>query len=63
AGDFVARAPSGTGYQISLFGVLGVLLGVEEGIEINVLGLTFGIDPLDLAVKLPMAGRIAISGS
>lgn len=63
AGDFVARAPSGTGYQISLFGVLGVLLGVEEGIEINVLGLTFGIDPLDLAVKLPMAGRIAIIGS
>jgi len=62
-GDFIARAPSGTGYQVSLFGVLGILLGVEEGIEINVLGLTFGIDPLDLAVKLPMAGRIGFIGS
>lgn len=63
AGEFVARAPSGTGYQISLFGLFGVLFGVEEGVEINFLGLTFGIDPLDLAVKLPMAGRIALIGS
>jgi hypothetical protein len=63
AGDFIARAPSGTGYQISMFGLLGVLFGVEEGLEINFLGLTFGIDPLDLAVKLPMAGRIALIGS
>jgi hypothetical protein len=55
---FVARSPSGTGAQLNLFGVLGALAGVEEGIELNVLGLTFGVDPLDLALKVPMAGRI-----
>jgi hypothetical protein len=55
--SFVARSPSGTGVQLSAFGVLGALAGVEEGLELNVLGLTFGIDPLDLAVKLPLAGR------
>jgi hypothetical protein len=55
---FVARTPSGTGAQINLFGVLGVLAGVEEGIELNALGLTFGVDPLDFALKLPLAGRV-----
>jgi hypothetical protein len=54
----LARAPSGTGAQLSLFGALGVLAAVEEGLELNVLGLTFGIDPLDLALKLPLAGRL-----
>jgi hypothetical protein len=54
----VARTPSGTGGQLNLFGVLGVLAGVEEGLELNVLGLTFGVDPLDLALKLPLAGRL-----
>lgn len=59
----VAAAPSGTGFQVSLFGLLGVLVAVEEGLEINILGLTFGVDPLDLAVKLPLVGRLAPSGS
>jgi Protein of unknown function (DUF3750) len=54
----VARSPSGTGAQISVFGLLGVLAGLEEGLEINLLGLTFGIDPGQLALKLPLAGRI-----
>ncbi|CAO3427584.1 DUF3750 domain-containing protein [Azospirillum doebereinerae] len=56
----IARAPSGTGWQVSLFGVAGVLLAVEEGLEINLLGLTVGVDPLDLAVKLPGVGRLAL---
>jgi hypothetical protein len=55
----VASAPSGTGYQFSLFGLFGVLAGAEEGIEINLLGLTFGVDPADLALKLPAIGRIS----
>ncbi len=58
-GSVFAAAPSGTGFQVSLFGLLGVLAAIEEGLEINVLGLTFGIDPKDLALKLPIAGRIA----
>ena len=57
-GGIFAPSPSRTGYQVSLYGLLGVLAAVEEGLEINVLGLTFGVDPLGLAVKLPMAGRI-----
>lgn len=60
-GGFAAKTPSGTGYQVSLFGLLGVMAGVEEGVEINILGLTFGIDPKDLAVKLPLAGRLGPS--
>lgn len=56
--NIVASAPSGTGVQLSVLGVLGVLAAKEEGLEINLLGLTFGIDPLDLAIKLPGIGRL-----
>jgi hypothetical protein len=55
---FVARSPSGTGAQLNFFGVFGVLAGLEEGVEVNVLGATLGVDPADLALKVPMAGRI-----
>lgn len=55
---FVAWSPSGTGAQLNLYGVVGALAGVEEGLELNVLGLTFGIDPLDLSLKVPLAGRL-----
>lgn len=61
SGGFAAKTPSGTGYQVSLFGLLGVMAGVEEGVEVNILGLTFGIDPKDLAIKLPLAGRLGPS--
>lgn len=58
ATDFVASAPSGTGYQVSLFGLFGLLVAREEGLEVTILGLTFGIDPMDLAIKLPGVGSI-----
>ena len=45
-----APALSGTGVQFSLFGLLGLVVAAEEGIEINVAGLTIGIDPLGLGV-------------
>lgn len=54
----VAETPSGTGLQFSLLGLFGVLAGAEEGVEFNVLGLTFGVDPLGLALKLPLIGRL-----
>ena len=57
-GDIIAKTPSGTGYQVSLFGLLGLMVGREEGLEVNLLGLTFGFDPGDMAVKLPVAGRL-----
>jgi hypothetical protein len=56
----VGVTPSGTGGQLSLFGVAGVLVGVEEGVELNVLGLTFGVDPRSLAIKLPLVGRLGL---
>jgi hypothetical protein len=60
--SLLAKTPSGTGVQINAFGLLGVLIGVEEGVELNVLGLTFGVDPLDLQFKLPLAGRVGVDG-
>jgi len=57
----VAGAPSGTGVQFSLLGLLGVLVAAEEGLEFNLLGMTFGIDPLDLSLKAPFIGRIGTS--
>jgi Protein of unknown function (DUF3750) len=62
-GEIVAPAPSGTGYQFSIAGVFGVLAGVEEGLELNIAGLTVGVDPLDLAIKLPGVGRLGGNGS
>ncbi len=57
-GSFFARSPSGTGFQVSLLGLLGVLVGRREGLEVNVLSLTIGIDPFAPALKLPGLGRI-----
>ncbi len=57
-GGIVAQPPGGKGVQVSLFGLLGFLVGPEEGLEINILGLTFGVDPMGLALKLPAIGRV-----
>jgi hypothetical protein len=54
----VALTPSGTGVQLSVFGLAGVLVGWEEGVELNVLGLTFGLDWNRPALKLPGVGRL-----
>ena len=51
-------APSGTGLQVSLYGLLGVLVGLEEGLEVNVAGLSFGMDVKRPALKLPFIGRL-----
>ena len=57
-----ARTPSGTGYQFSLAGVLGIAAGIDEGIEVNVLGLVTGIDVRHPALKLPGIGRVPGAG-
>ena len=54
----VGKAPSRTVVSLSVFGLLGVIASFEEGLELKLLGLTFGIDPLDPALKLPLVGRI-----
>jgi hypothetical protein len=55
-----AKAPSGSGFQISLYGLASILLAVEEGIEVNVLGLNVGLDTAVPALKLPAIGRLGL---
>ncbi|WP_444995863.1 DUF3750 domain-containing protein [Aliikangiella sp. IMCC44359] len=59
--NIIGLSPSGTGIQASLWGLLGIAVGFEEGLEINVLGLNFELDLFDLAVELPGVGRIGPS--
>ena len=54
----LGKPPSGSGLQLSLAGLAGVLVSAEEGIEFNILGVAFGLDFDPLAVKLPGIGRI-----
>jgi hypothetical protein len=59
-GAVLATSPSGLGVQLSLLGLAGVLVGWEEGLEVNLLGLTFGLDLKEPALKLPGAGRLGV---
>jgi len=58
--QFVKPAPSNTGYQLSLFGVLGAVIAKVEGIELNFLGTGYGIDFGRPAIKLPGIGRLGV---
>jgi hypothetical protein len=55
-------APSGRGFQFSLFGLAAFTVGKVEGIEINLLTMTFGISPFSKTLKLPVFGKIALTG-
>jgi hypothetical protein len=57
----IGRPASGSGFQCSLFGLLGILVSRVEGFEINVLGLSCGINPFGLCVKLPMFGHWGVT--
>ena len=57
----IGYAPSGTGIQVSILGLAGVTLAAEEGIEFNLLGLSFGIDLLQPALRLPAIGRLGMA--
>jgi hypothetical protein len=54
--DFVHTPPSGRGLQVSLAGLLGFTASSVEGLELNLLGLSFGVGRSGL--KLPFIGRI-----
>ncbi len=53
----VAPAPSGTGWQVSLWGLAGATLARQEGLELQLLGLGFGVDVNDARLRLPGWGR------
>ena len=59
-GALFAAAPSGSGFQVSLYGLAGILLAVDEGLELNILGLNIGIDAAVPALKLPAIGRLGL---
>lgn len=56
--DPIGLSASGSGWQFGLLGLLGVSIGVQEGLEFNVLGLNFGIDLNTPALRLPLLGRV-----
>lgn len=59
--QFFAKSPSGTGFQLSLWGALGITLGLQEGVEFNFLSLNFGLDLWPPAIKLPFIGRLGFA--
>lgn len=60
---YIGLSDSRTGIEINLWGVLGFKLGLDEGIEINVLGLVAGLDLRHPALKLPAFGRIGFDAT
>lgn len=60
-GKLFGPSESGTGIQFSVYGLLGLTMGKAEGVEVNVLGMSFGLDILRPALKLPFVGRIGMA--
>ena len=56
----IGISPSGSGLQVSLLGLLGLSVGWQEGLEINLLGLQFGIDVNTPGLRLPFLGRLGL---
>jgi hypothetical protein len=55
---YAGLSDSRTGVEVNFWGLLGIKVGIVEGIEVNVLGLVAGIDLRQPAIKLPGFGRI-----
>ncbi len=60
--DFLhaSLAPSATGVQISVRGLLGITVAWVEGLEVTFMGAVVGIDIRRPALKLPGWGRIGL---
>jgi hypothetical protein len=58
---FYSQPASGKGFQLSLYGALGLTIDFKNGIEINILSLNIGFDFLCPAFKLPFIGRLGLS--
>ncbi len=60
---FYAKAPSGTGIQISFKGIFGILIAGIEGVELNILTQVVGFSWYDgLALKWPGVGKFYLFG-
>lgn len=58
----IGLPPSGKGVQISLLGLLGINIGVQEGVEVNILGLNLGVDFKSPGLRLPFIGHVGYEG-
>ena len=61
SGPYAGLTDSGTGVELSLFGLAGVKLGWVEGVEVDLLGLVAGLDLRHPGIKLPGYGRIGVA--
>lgn len=59
----LGASPSGRGMQVSIEGLLGAIVSLEEGVELNVLGLNLGFDLNCPALRLPFVGKLGFDGS
>jgi hypothetical protein len=57
-----SAAPSGSGFQLSLYGLFGILFAARKDLEVNLLGLSLAVDPIRPALKLPALGRLGMAG-
>jgi hypothetical protein len=62
-GRWFRPTPSRTGLRLTIGGYGGLTFGWIEGIEINILGIVFGIDIRHAAVKLPGFGRFGLAAA
>lgn len=61
SGQIFDRAISGSGYQFSLLGLLSLTLAAKEGLEVNLLGLSLGINPIKGVINWPGIGAIELN--
>ena len=60
-GFVLTTMPSGTGWQLSLWGMIGIGVARREGLEIHLLGNTLGLDFDDVGIKLPGIGTLGFT--
>jgi hypothetical protein len=58
--DPIGLSPTGSGVQLSILGLLGASAGLQEGLEINILGINLGLDLNSPGLRLPFIGRIGM---
>lgn len=55
----LTRSPGGAGYNINLYGILGINFGFQEGFELNILSLNYGFDIIEPGILVPFWGKIS----
>lgn len=58
---WIGLSDSRTGVEANLWGLLGVKVGLVEGLEVNFLGLVAGVDVMSPALKIPGFGRVGFT--